>query len=159
MAKENDNILQEATRRGLQQPSGGQHVPEAYFEDFVSRMAASLPYRSEIEEATMPQKKRTIWEHVRPYVYMAAMFAGVWCMMQMFHSIKSQNDLVPFDSNPVLAKALESDAFLYDYVSDDLSAREIVDEMADDGMFSEDYGPEDLGQDILANDSSVILPQ
>ena len=36
-------------------------------------------------EITEVDAKPNLWVRVRPYVYMAAMFAGVWCMMQIFN--------------------------------------------------------------------------
>jgi hypothetical protein len=57
----------------------GFRVPDNYFEQFNARMAKELPER-EIPAAVVP----TRWQRLRPYVYMAAMFAGVWLMMKMF---------------------------------------------------------------------------
>lgn len=61
------------------------NVPEGYFESFKERMLSSLP--------DYPEKPRqpdmTLWQRIRPYVYLAAMFAGIWCMMQIFHRVSS----------------------------------------------------------------------
>ncbi len=59
----------------------GFRVPEGYFEAFNERMAGMLP-EVEVTEVDTPP---TLWMKVRPYVYMAAMFAGVWCMMKVFN--------------------------------------------------------------------------
>lgn len=59
----------------------GFKVPENYFDDFNKRMAAMLP---EVE-ITPVDVKPTMWQRVRPLVYLAAMFAGVWCMMSVFN--------------------------------------------------------------------------
>lgn len=68
----------------------GFKVPEGYFDEFNSRMAQMLP---EVE-ITNVDAKPTLWVTIRPYVYMAAMFAGVWCMMKVFngfnHSISAE---------------------------------------------------------------------
>lgn len=61
----------------------GFKVPEGYFADFADKMAASLP-----EKQIKIERKPTRWMRIRPYVYMAAMFAGVWCMMYMFKDLK-----------------------------------------------------------------------
>ena len=58
----------------------GFKVPENYFEDFNKRMADMLPD----VEITPVDVKPTLWQRLKPLVYMAAMFAGVWCMMQVF---------------------------------------------------------------------------
>lgn len=58
----------------------GFKIPDNYFDDFQARMMDMLP---EVE-ITEVDDKPTMWVRLRPYVYMAAMFAGVWCMMNVF---------------------------------------------------------------------------
>ena len=58
----------------------GFKVPENYFDDFNKRMANMLPD----VEITPVDVKPTMWQRVKPLVYMAAMFAGVWCMLSVF---------------------------------------------------------------------------
>ena len=58
----------------------GFKVPENFFEDFNKRMTDMLPD----VEITPIDVKPTMWQRLKPLVYMAAMFAGVWCMMQVF---------------------------------------------------------------------------
>ncbi len=58
----------------------GFKVPENYFDDFNKRMADMLPD----VEITPVDVKPTMWQRVKPLVYMAAMFAGVWCMLSVF---------------------------------------------------------------------------
>ena len=58
----------------------GMTVPEGYFADFASKMAQALPEKNLAPE----NRKRSTWMKIRPYAYMAAMFAGIWLMMQMF---------------------------------------------------------------------------
>lgn len=62
----------------------GFKTPEGYFDDFNARMAQMLPD----VEITEVDSKPTLWVTVRPYLYMAAMFAGVWCMMKVFTGFK-----------------------------------------------------------------------
>ena len=57
----------------------GFNVPEGYFADFAKKMAASLP------EKQIPAKRKPT------YVYMAAMFAGVWCMGYLFKDLKTRS--------------------------------------------------------------------
>lgn len=73
----------------------GFKVPENYFSDFSKKMMESLP-----EPMLTPQVKPSLWVRVRPYVYMAAMFAGIWCMMRVF------NDLSGVDSNKAQIQAI-----------------------------------------------------
>ena len=58
----------------------GFKVPENYFVDFNKRMSQMLPD----VEITPVDIKPTMWQRVKPLAYLAAMFAGVWCMMSVF---------------------------------------------------------------------------
>ncbi len=60
----------------------GYTVPEGYFDNVRSKIMQNLP---EYQEAK--PEKLSVWKKVQPYIYMAAMFAGIWCMMKMFHMI------------------------------------------------------------------------
>lgn len=57
----------------------GYKVPENYFENLSARITQQLPER----EAPKPEVVTT-WQKLRPYIYMAAMFAGIWLMVQVF---------------------------------------------------------------------------
>ena len=67
----------------------GFKVPENYFEDFNKRMADMLPD----VEITPVDIKPTMWQRVKPLVYMAAMFAGVWCMLHVFSIFTDTSNL------------------------------------------------------------------
>lgn len=73
----------------------GMTVPERYFDEFAANMMARLPEYP--EKPVVPVLSR--WQRIKPYVYMAAMFAGIWCMMKMFH-IASQNAQANLDAVP-----------------------------------------------------------
>lgn len=103
-------------------------VPDGYFESFLSQMEAKLPDRA---PASVPAS-RTFWQQVRPYVYLAAMFAGIWCMIQMFTIMGSGTSSI--DSNPVLAEALSNDAFVNDYVLSDVDNYDLYDELYNQGV-------------------------
>ena len=62
----------------------GFKVPENYFNDFNAKLVESLP-----EVKITEEEKPTLWVRVRPIIYMAAMFAGVWLMMNIFSQGKS----------------------------------------------------------------------
>ena len=64
----------------------GFKVPDNYFADFNKKLLESLP-----EPNITPQLKPSLWLRVRPYVYMAAMFAGVWCMGYLFKDLKTRS--------------------------------------------------------------------
>ncbi len=81
MKEENSYIL---TKLGK---DPGFKVPEHYFDDFNKRMAESLP---EVK-ITPVDARPSMWVRVRPYVYMAAMFAGIWCMMKVFNNFNGES--------------------------------------------------------------------
>ena len=114
MRKE-DKLLEKAGRRA------GMTVPEGYFEAFSTKVMEKLPA---YPEAPRPKTLST-WERIKPYVYMAAMFAGIWCMMKMFH-IASQNAAsVELDNPPqavVLAMEDNGDSYEYFYNVDEVDA-------------------------------------
>ncbi len=60
----------------------GFRVPDRYFEEVFARIEATLPDQKEIK-APDP----SLWQTVRPYLYLAAMFAGIWLMLKAFHGV------------------------------------------------------------------------
>ena len=66
--KEEDNILKKAGTGNVF------HVPEGYFENLTSEIMNRLP---EKERLAFEKKESTMWERVKPWVYMAAMFIRV----------------------------------------------------------------------------------
>ncbi len=83
MKQEESEIL-----KGLGKDPGFK-VPENYFEEFNKRMLDSLP---EKEIKTQVIEKPSMWVRVRPYVYAAASFAGIWCMITVFNQVNGTND-------------------------------------------------------------------
>ena len=65
--KEEDTILRKV---GTDNPF---RVPEGYFEQFSDSLMSHLP---EQETSTLVVKEPSLWDKVKPWVYMAAMFAG-----------------------------------------------------------------------------------
>ena len=78
MKTENSKILEQLGK------NPGFKVPENYFNDFNAKLVESLP-----EVKITEEEKPTLWVRVRPFIYMAAMFAGVWLMMNIFSQGKS----------------------------------------------------------------------
>ena len=77
MRTDKENILDIIGRKD------GMTVPDGYFADFQARMEALLPVNEQAETPREIEAPRSFWDRVRPFVYMAAMFAGVWCMVKM----------------------------------------------------------------------------
>lgn len=124
MSKESEILGRAAHRDGMT-------VPEGYFDEFASRMSAMLPDRPELAAPVVAP--RSLWQRVRPYVYMAAMFAGVWCMLKMF-AIMTGGPVQPLETNTIMAEAMGNDAFVNQYVIDDLNQWDLYDEMMVDGV-------------------------
>jgi len=83
MKKEDSTIL---TKYGK---DPGFKVPDNYFADFNKRMADMLPD----VEITPVDIKPSMWQRVKPFAYLAAMFAGVWCMMSVFSHFTNSDNL------------------------------------------------------------------
>ena len=109
--KPDNDILKQVDRRS------GMTVPDDYFANFARQMMQQLPEK-EFESTDKKILPRTWWQRCRPYVYLAAMFAGIWCMMKVFNDIGSRTADMSIENNPVMASVLSSDHF-YDYYSID----------------------------------------
>ncbi|MBR6757386.1 MAG: hypothetical protein IKM35_02765 [Bacteroidaceae bacterium] len=83
--KQKENILDNIGGKS------GFKVPDGYFEQLSTRIIDQLPERE------LPQPEViTTWHKLRPYIYMAAMFAGIWLMVQVFvaPAVNSQNEMI-----------------------------------------------------------------
>lgn len=87
----------------------GYTVPENYFDNVRAKIMANLP-----EYPKQEAPKLTVWQRVRPYLYMAAMFAGIWCMMKVIH-IMSTPDL-SIENPPEAVAVAMADANHYDWM-------------------------------------------
>lgn len=88
----------------------GMKVPPDYFPGLEKRIMASLP--------PYPEKKKvpelSAWQRVKPYVYLAAMFCGIWLMMKVFHTA-TQPMSMGLDNPPeALVELLDADV-MYEY--------------------------------------------
>lgn len=149
MTTDKKHILDTAREQGLASPGAGLDVPPGYFESFAKNFEASLPHRAELEHPDDVEARtapRTLWNAMRPYVYMAAMFAGIWLMLQLFNIISGNvGSLQPMDYNPVLAEALGNDDFMNQYFFDNIEPWDIVDSMHDsDASLADDFDPDYL---------------
>lgn len=133
--KSTDDILTKVNH------NSGMTVPENYFSDFAARMEQALPdHKPVIVEAP-----RTRWQILRPYVYMAAMFMGIWCMLQMFN-LMSPQATDPTAPNSVLSEALSNTSFVNDYCMADMTDYDILDELYSAGVSTEELIPEQYRQ-------------
>lgn len=99
-------------------------VPEGYFEGLTSDVMNHLP---EKEASVLLQKEPTLWEKVKPWVYMAAMFAGAALLIRV-GSVDSETPMHQLASdeaeqemeyiNSVVDNSMLDDYELYVYLSD-----------------------------------------
>lgn len=118
----------------------GMTVPAGYFEQFAQRMAQDLPaqpWEMAGEAKPVQEEQRPLWIRMRPYVYLAAMFAGIWLMMNMFSFFPSLHDngsVAPAVADAELTEQEYIDEYLVDYESADLY----------DALYEEGFEPNTL---------------
>lgn len=106
----------------------GFRVPDNYFNDFAEQMTKSLPEREFKVEASP-----SLWLRVRPFIYMAAMFVGIWCMMKVFTTMRDNST----DSllNSTIADAFKNESFVDDYIlTNNFNEYELLQEMYEDSV-------------------------
>ena len=81
MGKE-DNILRKV---GTQNPF---RVPEHYFENFTQELMNKLPEKEPMQCLPEP----TLWQRVKPWVYMTAMFCGIMLSVRIFVGEPQKNE-------------------------------------------------------------------
>lgn len=106
----------------------GRRMPEGYLDSMITEVMAKLPERP----AVQPVVEMTRWQKLKPYVYLAAMFAGIWMMMQVFHTVAG-GDKVSLDNPPeriaMIVNSPESNV-MFDNPVVTISDFELEDEMA-----------------------------
>lgn len=126
----NSRILDQAGR------NAGYKVPEDYFAGFRRKMIDRLPEKPQREA-----EKPSVWTRVKPYLYMAAMFAGIWGMMKMFHMITSSD--LSLDNPPEAVVMAMADSDIPVWTSDRSEMYLLEDDMigqyADIEDFKEDF--------------------
>ena len=103
-------------------------VPEGYFENIVPEIMKQLP-ETEVQE----EVEVTMWERVKPWVYMVAMFCGLMFGLRVMMNDKpvstgiNTGDVSMTDSvqgipdeyiDPILDQAMMDDYTLYMYLTD-----------------------------------------
>lgn len=84
----------------------GFKVPDGYFEHVYASISEQLPEHP----ATRKRAPLSRWTRLKPYVYLAAMFGGIWCTMKMVSMIsQTHTEPVSLDNPPELvAQAMSS---------------------------------------------------
>lgn len=114
-------------------------APEGYFEELHSRVLDNLPaYPEAPTRAGMSR-----WERLKPYVYLAAMFAGIWLMMSIFHHAAGLGTLSLDNPPEAIAQAMAnaSDDLYYSSSPADFRLEaEVSENYADFDDFERDFG-------------------
>jgi len=106
-------------------------TPEGYFESFTNGIMSQLP-----DDVRGDSKSVSVnwWHHVRPWVYMAAMFAGIALMIRMFVGSPTTGVIKGYASEGLkLTSSSDIDEY-YSYYDDGL-ARLVY----DDAFYLVDY--------------------
>ena len=131
--KEETNILNKIGKEP------GFKVPQGYFDNFKKEMMSKLP-----EKEIKAEPKTTTWLRLRSFVYMAAMFAGVWLMMQIFSDMKQANNK-KLGFNPEIANAMSDDKFVDDLMMvGDFNEFDILNELYDEGIDADVFNIDSL---------------
>lgn len=97
--------------------TNGMTVPDGYFRDFTRRMMSQIP------EEEPKVIKLTTWQKIRPYAYMAAMFAGAYLMLNMFSLGRrlspAESPAAAQPTQEMLAQVVNTNTLAYvdDYIS------------------------------------------
>mgnify|MGYP003481920758 FL=1 len=118
MGKE-DNILRKA---GTSNPF---RVPDHYFENFTQELMNKLP-----EKEPMPlMSEPTLWERVKPWLYMTAMFCGIMLSVKVFVGVPPKDEFPAISQTEVerlpdedweimIDRIMMDDYTLYQYLTD-----------------------------------------
>ena len=114
-----DNILRKA---GTSNPF---RVPDHYFENFTQELMNKLP-----EKEPMPlMSEPTLWERVKPWLYMTAMFCGIMLSVKVFVGEPQKDEFPAISQTEVerlpdedweimIDRIMMDDYTLYQYLTD-----------------------------------------
>ena len=119
----------------------GMRVPDGYFEFLENSIMKSLPAYPEAPK----RNNMSRWQRVKPYVYLAAMFCGIWLMMKVFHTATQPMSL-SLDNPPAALVEMLDDGFDFEnhylqyYPDYDVDEEELI--MSYDNIedFEKDFG-------------------
>lgn len=131
----------------------GFRVPDGYFEELNAKILSGLPPYKEAPKSV----SLSMWQRVKPYVYLAAMFAGIWVMMKVFHGVTTADRLTLDNPPAAIVQALESDYYdelmLYSPTPD----FELEEEVSSHYQTMEDF-EKDFGYELLPEYDTVSIP-
>lgn len=135
--------------------SGAWRVPEGYFDSVFKEIGEKLPeYPRQPEAANL-----SVWERVKPYVCLAAMFAGIWLMMKVFHNVSGEGQL-SLDNPPAqiaMAMTDQEEVALYS-ISDSFQDLEIEEKVSSEYTSIEDF-KRDFGYALEPEYASISVEE
>ena len=100
------------------------NVPDRYFEDFTQDLMSKLPEK----EPMLPVAEPTLWQQVKPWIYMAAMFCGIMLSVRIFVGepkgevfpiTHADAEILPDEEWEIMARrTLINDYDLYEFLTD-----------------------------------------
>lgn len=148
MKTQEDKLIDKYGRKG------GWTVPEGYFESVYKEISEKLPERAE----TRRHLEMTRWQRIKPYAYLAAMFAGIWLMMQIFHHAAGDMTL-NLDNPPAhIAMAMSDSDINEAYLSlpESISDIELENEVSSHYSSIEEFA-EDFGYEMEPEYASMTI--
>ena len=117
--KEENNLLRKV---GTKNPF---RVPDGYFEEFAQDLMSKLPEKEYLSITEEP----TLWQRVKPWLYMTAMFCGLMLSAKIFVGNPQHNDfpsitqaeaesLTDQDWEHIVSHALIDDYELYELLTE-----------------------------------------
>ena len=117
MGKE-ENILRKV---GTQNPF---RVPENYFEDFTQELMKKLPEKEPMQYLPEP----TLWQRVKPWVYMTAMFCGIMLSVRIFVGDPQKDDFPITQADAEILPEEEWENFMRRSFTDDYETYQFLTE-------------------------------
>lgn len=127
-------------------------VPDGYFQELPRRIDSVLPPYPEV----IKTRDRSRWENVRPYVYLAAMFCGIWLMMKVFHNVTNPGTLNLDNPPEALVELLDTDSW-DNFVGYDREPEFMLEEEVSDNYDSIEDFENDFGY-VLKPEYSQLKP-
>ncbi|MEG1574060.1 MAG: hypothetical protein RR293_01590 [Bacteroidales bacterium] len=104
------NVLENINR------DSGMRVPDGYFDSLAERITRELP------DVELPvEEPINLWKKIQPWLYMAAMFAGIALMFKIFSwNGNNENKTAELrnETHEYVETEMEEDVFFYDNVTD-----------------------------------------
>lgn len=101
------------------------NVPDGYFDNFTKELMNQLPEK----EIVMVSSEITLWQRVKPWIYMTAMFCGIMLSLRIFVGEPQKDEFPTFTQAEtesiseeeweiIVKRSMMNDYDLYKYLTD-----------------------------------------